>query len=236
MWRKLPSSIPNCFNCSCFCVGVLIFFIIFFVTGFEEDIFDLPFCLSNSCVGYFAKAFSSALAVLSVTGALVGGLVTFGGIVVALLSYVGATRASALSNHISHLSIFSNYVYGEIDKRDRLSRGSFDVLRWYNLIYNKSRLGELLISGDYILFMSKLNCLISGSNSLIERVESGGYRYKPHQESMKNLMLEIGVSLDYLPRTDFYEVEGQLFDLIKTVNMSFCQSERGLALLERKYI
>jgi len=208
---------------------------VFIATGLS-GMFRHAFCIRNECVEYFVSQYSASLKILAATGALIGGLVTFGGILVALFSYLGGAKSSALSNHISHLAIFSSHIYTEIDKRDRLGKDSFDVIKWYNCIYGNSRQGDLTVSGSYLDFMKALEKQVIHSNSLVGWEKRGGYRYKSHQQSMKELMCLIGVSLNFMPRLEFHEMEGQLFDLVKTVNSSFCQSQDLAILPERKYL
>lgn len=208
---------------------------VFYETG-SNGMFSRSFCIRNECVELFAKEFSASLKILTVTGALIGGLVTFGGILVALFSYLGDAKSAALSNHISHLAIFSSHIYTEIDKRDRLGKESFDVIKWYNCIYDASRQGDLSVSKSYLDFMRSLENVVKKSNGLVGWEEEGGYRYKAHQQSLKELMSKIGVTLCFMPRLDFHEMEGQLFDLVKTVNGSFCQSHDLVVLPDRKYL
>ena len=216
--------------------GCVMSLTVFVFTGFEEGVFSLKLCFTDSCIKNFSSHYQYTLMIVSNTGSLLAGLVTFGGIAIALLSYVGTARASALNNHIAHMSIFFNYIYGEVDKRDRLSRSSFDVLKWYNLIYKNSSVGDVYVSENYKKFIAELNKTIIFSNELVSKKEDGGYRYTQHQRNVMDKLLEAGITLKSLPRLDFHEVEGQLFDLIKTINDSFCQSRDGFEIVERKYL
>lgn len=216
-------------------LGAFIAILVFWTTGIEDGLFQRRLCFTNECLNRFITAFSSAGLILQVTWNVLGGVVTIGGIIIALLSYVASANSSALNNHISHIAIFSAYVNTEIDNRDRLSRASFDTLRWYNEIYGGVNIGRLDVESSYYSFIADLNSLIVFSNSLVNKKEDGGFRYKDHQERIKKHFLRIGVRLNSLPRLDFYEVETQLFELVDTINKSFCNSKSNL-LVERKYL
>jgi hypothetical protein len=208
---------------------------VFLTTGIQDGLFGSRLCFSNECLNRFMTAFSATGLILQVTWNVLGGVVTIGGIIIALLSYVASAKSSALNNHISHISIFSAYISAEIEKRDRLNQSSFDTLKWYNKVYGSTNIGQLNVAASYLSFISELNRLIEFSNALVAKKEEGGFRYKDHQERIKKHVFHIGVRLSSLPRLDFYEVETQLFELIDTINKSFCHSE-GDVLVKRTYL
>lgn len=210
--------------------------LVFFSTGISEGFFNKDLCITNECVLNFSKGFSAVFSILQVTGAILAGLITLGGILIALLAYVSSLNTTALSNHIAHLGIFHTYVTAEIEKRSRLSRGCFDLLCWYNLIYTSSKQGQLAISENYHKFIAELNFNISRSNSLALNKENGGYRYKTHQEEMKKTLLHAGIVMHSLPRLDFDEAEGEVLDLIDNINKSFCNSSSTLKITKRVYL
>ena len=215
--------------------GSIFFVISFNATGESSGLFQQRICFENSCLERFYKTFKYTLQIPVITGSAVALLITFGGVLIALQSYLATKRASALSNHLSHISIFTNYLYTEIDKRDLLSRGSFDVLQWYNLIYKNSRNGDLSISREYKEAIRAINSVILHSNSLVSKVKPGEFRYKPHQESMINALSALGIKLTFTPRLAFYDIEGQIFDIIDIVNKSFCLPSEPLEIKDRTY-
>lgn len=216
--------------------GTAFAIIVFFKTAEKSDAFSQNMCFAGSCIENFAETFSQALAILNITGSLLGGVATLGGIIVALLSYINTAKSTAVSNHIAHLNIFITYIHGEIDKRDRLSKQGFDIMRWYNLMYQNSANGSLEISEDYKIFLKRLNADLNESNDLVKRTEHGGYRYKHHQENMKKRFTELGIELHSLPRLDFYEMESQLFAILCNVNDSFCRAGTVEKLAARNYL
>jgi hypothetical protein len=224
-----------------FCVfflGLFFSFVIFIFTFKGEQLWNLDFCLTSKCVDYWAEVNASALNVLSIAGGAIIGVVTIGGIVVALLSYRNSVNYSSVSNHLSHLNLFISYVSSETGRRSLLSRSSIESLKWYNLIYPYSATGSFEVSQEYVCFILNLNNLVNGSNAKYATPDpdpSQGYRYKEHQKEMIFLLKNIGVYLESLPRIDFNEVETQVFDLIETVNMSFCRSKMIPGVIERSY-
>lgn len=217
-------------------LGLTLSLLVFLATGITGKAFEKSFCLTSDCVQHFKTTFSSVLDILATTGAVLGGLITLGAITVALLSYLSSNRSLALANHISHMAIFSSYIYREIEKKGRLDKSSFDVLKWYNLIYKNQGNGELLISSEYKNFISNINSQIKKSNQLITKETDGGYLYKVHQTLIMEIFYTAGIELSALPRMDFHEVEGEVLDLIDIINKSFCRSASDLELFERIYL
>ncbi len=208
----------------------------FLITGVTTETFNLPLCLRNECIKRFTENFDQSFVVAKATLDLLVALATAGGIVVALLSYLNSASTAALTNHIAHFSIFQNYVTNEILKRKRISVTSVDTLVWYNLIFATSRSGKTDVSSTYISFVKELNDLITKSNTQAEKATEGSFRYKPHQERIRDQLKKAGIEVFLCPRNDFFEMEGQLFSLIDRVNQSFCYSNAVPQLLDRKYI
>lgn len=210
--------------------------IVLLTTGFGDKAFSRNLCFTNNCTQNFKSTFSSVLDIISTTGVILGGLITLGAIIIALLSYLSSNRALALANHLSHMSIFSNYIHREIEKKSRLNKSSFDTLKWYNLIYHDQELGELIVSKKYELFISDINLQIQSSNRLITKEDDGRYLYKTHQALMKSVLIQAGIELSALPRLDFHEVEGEVIQLIEIINKSFCKSTENLKIEKRIYL
>src|SRR5690606_3442956 len=89
----------------------------FITTGLQTEAFGAGLCFTNQCFEWFVDNFSATFLILKVTGTILAGVVTLGGILIALLSYLNSLKTTALSNHLSHLSMFHTYVTAEIDKR-----------------------------------------------------------------------------------------------------------------------
>ncbi|WGI24250.1 retron Ec48 family effector membrane protein [Halomonas alkaliantarctica] len=223
------------------CIFIIVFgfissVIVFLWTFYEIEAYKLSFCLSSSCIGNFADSFEFVFIILKITGASLAGIFTLGTLGVAVSNYVTSKKAFATSNHIAHLNIFREYVSSEVYKRDLLSGKSFDALKWYNLIFNESSVGIFTISNDYYDFLKRVNKQIEFSNNLKIRKAEGGYRYTHHQTNMIDILSCAGIQLNRLSRIDFYNVESQVFDLIDTINSSYCMIDMNrYNLVERLY-
>lgn len=209
--------------------------IVFFATLYTGDLAERDVCFASKCVEFWIKENSAVFGVLSGAGTVVTGLVTIGGILIALKSYQSSVRASAITNHLSHLTLFIAYVSSEIKRRSRIADAEVEALKWYNLIYDESMLGKLSVSGQYASFIDKLNSQIESSNCLYASAEGDGYRYKDHQEKMILILCDVGIYLERLPRIDFNEVETQILDLLETINMSFCRAGVISKVSKRNY-
>jgi len=216
--------------------GFLVAITVFLVTGWQEGVFALGSCFSSACVKNAVEYYSGALLIFKETLNLLVMVATIGGIIVALLSYLNTSGATALSNHISHFSVFQSYIVNEISKRDRISPASVDTLFWYNVIFSNSRSGRTTISPSYIDAVNQLNGEIIFSNNQATSVANGTFRYKPHQERVIQALQAFGIKLTHQPRNDFYEIEMQVFSLIMCVNSSFCYEDQVPALNTRQYI
>ncbi|EKT4466916.1 retron Ec48 family effector membrane protein [Pseudomonas putida] len=216
-------------------LAFLLAVVVFFVTLFSSKLFAMDLCLASECVDFWVKKNSAVFTILASAGTVVTGMVTIGGILIAVKSYQSSVRASSITNHLSHLSLFMAYVASEIKRRSRLADSEVESLKWYNLVYDKSISGVLSVSNEYSGFMKRLNSQIDKSNNLYVGAEDPGYRYKDHQAQMILILSEIGVYLERLPRIDFNEVEVQVLDLIRTINMSFCKDAIIPEIPDRKY-
>ena len=205
-------------------------------TAYVDEIYNYNLCLTNECIKYTYTLFEYSLKGFSITITLLTSIATIGGIIVALLNYVSTTNSSALNNHIAHFKIFNDYLFFEIEKRDRLNISAIDIFKVYNLIFDKSRTGIMDVSEEYRNDISSLNIEIERSNEFSQTASSESFRYKIHQERMINIFKKFGIELDFHPRNDFYEIEGQLLDLVSTINQAFCTESALPEIPRRQYI
>lgn len=236
-WREYPYFISLVLGlCFVMAIGVGLSVFVFVKTGVVGGEFTRSVCFSNDCVERFFDLFEQSFVILDGTLQLLVGLATIGGIVVALMSYLSGVSATALSNHISHFSIFQQYMASEIAKRSRISPSSVDVFVWYNLIFSESRAGKTTISDQYCQAVMSINREIAFSNDQAKTAVQGSFRYMPHQQRVIDVVSALGISLTHQPRNDFYEIEDQVFSLISSVNKSFCYSNSIPDLLRRNYV
>ncbi|MGO0305086.1 retron Ec48 family effector membrane protein [Endozoicomonas acroporae] len=215
-------------------LGILIFLLA--VTVIEEKIYIKEFCFRNSCLKYTFGLFSESIKLAQAYLSLLTAVATIGGIVAAVFTYTNSASTNALNNHISHFQIFSDYVLAESNKRDRISISSIDVFYWYNMIFKRSKEGVMTVSDGYRDAMNNLNSTIEASNERAQRAQNGSFLYKQHQTDMIESLREFKITLQRHPRNDFYEIEDQLLDLIKTVNNAFTPNSNVADLTDRSYI
>lgn len=203
-------------------IGFLVALTIFLATGINGGAFGLDFCVKNECMVRFSEKFSSVVSIVKVTGGIILGIFAFGSFGVACKNYVNSKNAFNSNIHVSNVSVFLSYLESEITKRDKLKRLSFDALKWYNLIFSQSKDGVLEVSDDYVKKLREISSIIHSSNSLYYSASEREFSYKKHQTKLIGALFSMGITLHRMPRLDFYEVEGQIFDLIEVVNSSFC--------------
>jgi hypothetical protein len=176
-----------------------------------------------------------AFNVLAGTVAFLVAIATVGGIFVALASYLAATGASAFGNHISHLSIFQSYLNSEIAKRGRVSPASLDSFLWYTLIFPRAGAGNMLVSDLYKDIVAQLRSEIEKSNAQASNARSGSFRYVDHQNRVIEALARFGIKLSRQPRVEFFEIEDEIFSLIRAVNFAFCKNDPGCHVPLRVY-
>lgn len=218
-----------------FIFGILTFGASAILTGIQEGYFKRDFCFNNTCIKNAASGFSQSILIMQAMFILLGIIASVGGIIVALMGYINSVSVSALGNHISHFKIFQEYLSYEINKRDRLSPASFDIFKWYNIIFNKSRSGSTSVSEEYCDLVLALNTIVSDSNTACTKAKKGSFSYVTHQINMVSTLADFGIVQPRLPRNDFYEVEDQIIALIANINREFCYSTSVPELIKRDY-
>lgn len=233
--QSIPLRILLLFLYAITITGIVTFGISAILTGTQEGYFEKDFCFNNTCIKNAATGYSQSILILQAMFILLGIVASIGGIIVALMGYINSVSVSALGNHISHFKIFQEYLSYEINKRDRLSPASFDIFKWYNIIFNKSRSGSTSVSDEYCALVLKLNNIISNSNAACTKANKGSFSYVSHQINIVSTLIEFGIVQPRLPRNDFYEVEDQIIALIANINREFCYSTSVPELIKRDY-
>ncbi|MGF6769483.1 hypothetical protein P3T18_001953 [Paraburkholderia sp. GAS199] len=205
-------------------------------TSYKLQLFSLHFCLTDGCLKYWLESVPNALAVAKATSDFLVAVATTGGIIVALMSYVSSVSNSAITNHISHYSVFQSYVSNEIHKRRRIDPSAVDTFLWYNLIFPQSRDGSIKISLEYRNLVLALGACICESNAQAQYAAEGSFRFKPHQSKIIEQLKKFGIALEHQPRNDFYEIEDQVISLVDSVNKSFCFSHTIPMIDKRLYV
>jgi hypothetical protein len=202
--------------------GLILSFWVMIDTITEKNLNSLPWCFSSSCLEHFFNETNQVYVIIKATLDSAVAIATIGGIFVALLSYFATASNYALTNHIEHLKVFTEYLDTEIKKRDRLSPPLIDTLYFYCSIFTQSRSGKTTVSDTYEKFINELNAIIHESNQRCVAGTPGGFSYNDHQRKIRDHLASIGITVHIAPRNDYLEMEGQLFSLLHRVNQSFC--------------
>lgn len=218
-------------------IGVVLALFSWSSTAHSIDLDNFEFCLSSSCVKTAEKEFSGAIYILQITGAMTAWFAAVGGIVIALFSYISSSRVSAFGNHVSHISIFSNYMVYEISKRGRIAAGSVDIYGLYTLMFSGSRGGSMDVSKSYIEAWGNVAGVIRESNRAFKAADGKKFSLRLHQSRLKKALDGVGIRCELMHhRIDFLEVEGQIFDLIDSINVVFCADHGVPRLPVREYM
>jgi len=216
-------------------IGLGLSFAIFVSTVTDTKLYSKPMCFSAECVTRLTDAIQPALNTAKATLDVGVAIATIGGIVVALLNYLSSVNNAALTNHIEHLKVFTEYVETEIKKRDRLSQSQFDTLLLYGKIFSQSRSGKTTVSDEYRQFVVDLNSIIGESNERCTVGTPGGFSYNDHQRRVRDHLIYAGITVYTAPRNDYLEMENQLFSLLHRVSQSFCPTGILPEISSRKY-
>lgn len=201
----------------------------------QPDVASLHVCFSSKCVALFKEKFQGVIDVVSATMSVLVGSATVGGIIVALMSYRESVRANALSNHISHLTLFRSYVEDEISRHSRVRASSVDIHGWYFLMFPYSRQGGTSISKVYVEKVAALVDVVESSNRRASSAREGSFRFVQHQDEVISALLPLGIRVTRQPRMDFFEIEGHIFALVESVNVAFAYGSSLSRLPSRGY-
>lgn len=205
-----------------FLVGFGLSLFVLVQTSSQEQLFTQKLCFTKVCVDYYFTKVDTAFLIAKSTLEICVSVATVGGIFVALLSYFNTSGNAALTNHIEHLKVFSEYLESEVKKRDRLSSNLIDTLLLYGVIFNQSRSGKTSVSVEYLEFIVDLNKIISESNRRCASNTARGFSYVAHQKAVRDHLAKAGITVYLAPRNDYFEMESQLFSLLHRVSQSFC--------------
>ena len=204
--------------------GVTISLIVFLFTFFHLRLWTSNFCITNSCIKHTIETFDQSIIIIDITFKALIFLITTGSIAIALFSYKNSVATTALTNHISHFTLFQDYVTHEVNKTPEISLRSVEILEWYNSIYRNSRMGNVSVSPEYIELIKAVNNRIEISNNEVKGSGSDFFRYKIHQTEMIKALSNCSINLERLPRLAFFSVERAALNLIGKVNSAFCFS------------
>ncbi|SUB63529.1 Uncharacterised protein [Plesiomonas shigelloides] len=219
-----------------FIVATMFLAVSFITTLHETNSLQLQVCVTNACLGDAKETYKNIIDMFFGLITVITAVATVGGIIVAALTYVNNASSNAMGNHIAHLQIFKDYLIVEVNKRDRVVMSVIDFYGWYNLIFNDSINGVMSVSYKYKEVVSKINQAIEISNEESTTAKNGSFRYKEHQKRMNQAIAAIGITMNFHPRNDYFEIEEQVLTLISSINSAFCSTANLIPFSKREYI
>lgn len=206
----------------------------FHLTMIEKKMYGLDFCLQSECIKYMASQMEGTISLAQGLGWLITLLTGIGGAYLALKTYISGVNNSNITNHISHINMFRDFVNLEVTKRKRISPSSVDIYTWYSLIFPNSKGGDLAFCYSYIEIVNKVKAIIDEANVNISTA-SGDYVYKLHQQRMIESLKILGVVVSRGPKNSYIEIEGEVLEVIDSVNSTFISGHCLLSEIHRKY-
>lgn len=216
-------------------LGILFSLIVSLSTIYNENLYSRDLCFSDKCINFFLSSFPGVSIILQSVAWLITLITTIGGITIALMTYKTGVRNSNLSNHISHLNMFRDYVNAEISKRKFISPDKVNIYKWYSLIFPLSKKGDVSVSLDYKGNIDTIVSVIMDANYKITEV-GGKYVYIQHQASMLSAISLLGIKVSSGPKNEFILIEEQLFELIDCINLTFTNINTELSSVKRAYV
>ncbi len=215
-------------------VTTVLFIISFSLIYFDQSFVYTRFCLDNQCIKNFEEAFEGPIKIIKNGMSFISWFSVVSGVVIALKTYVASVKAAALSGHVSHLTMFKNYLNDEMEKYELLNKQKIDIFKWYNLAFPDSSNGIIKESKEYFDFINKFSDTINETNNKINSPK-GEFGYKEHQKRVMERLKLIGIDLSFLPKNNFHDTELEIFCLIDSVNQTFTKIELKLCDIDRSY-
>ncbi|WP_157956829.1 retron Ec48 family effector membrane protein [Salinicola aestuarinus] len=202
-------------------LGSLLFFIVLVLTYFSGGVYNKELCFSNQCFLNLYESMSASFEVLKFFGGVSLGFFALASFGVACKNYVTNKTAHETASHISYLSIFISYVSSEISKKYRVNKKSIDTIAWYNCAFPDSSKGVYEVSENYLSILIEIMGCVSVSNENYESVSDAQFDYNEHQTRMKAVLFKLGIHIERMPRSDFFQAEKEVLSFISSVNQSF---------------
>ncbi|BFI57438.1 hypothetical protein KD4_13830 [Yersinia pseudotuberculosis] len=215
-------------------IGIILGGYSFYLTYQAESFGEKELCVTSKCLVSFSEKTEGVIKIFEVTAWLLTIIATIGGVFVALMTYQTGIRNSNLSNHISHLNMFRDFINAEILKRKYLTPERINIYQWYVLIFPDSKYGDVLISEKYEDSILNIYNVVNDANDKISEA-TGKYDYRTHQFKIIASLEKLGIKISNGTKNEFVAIELQVFDLIDCVNMTFTEVNTELSKLERKY-
>lgn len=204
-------------------------------TAISNSLWFGDICFESNCILYFAKTFKGTTTLLGYGVSTIWIFVLTSGVYIALKNYLTSVKSTALSSHISHLTMFKDFICDEVERHNHLKQKDFDVFKWYKKAFPNSTKGDIEVAQQYEDLISNVRKAIVITNESINSPK-GEYGYRKHQDRIIIAMRDIGIELTHLPRNNFHDVELELFKLLDSVNQTFTNITITLNKEDRAYI
>lgn len=204
-------------------------------TIYDKKLYERSFCLSSQCLDNFAKEISGITLYFQAFGYLTTTFVTIFGMIIALMTYYSGVKNNNNSSYTAHLTMFREFSSAELSKRTSIYPEGINLFRWYKVMFPKAKNGDISVSNDYLDIIDDIQNVINEANAYITD-ENKDYKYKTHQRKMIKVLGKIGICISNGPKNTFIDIEGEVFEYIDTVNLSFSHQVVELSKIERKYI
>lgn len=220
-----------------FGVVTFIAFVVSVIFSFKiNKVYGRDICFDGNCIKNFLTFFEQVPTVINGVVQFSSYIFAIVGVYFALKTYISNLDAIKTNIHLSHLNSFRGYIESEISRFDTISWKSINLFKWYNLAFPESTTGNINISDAYIALINEINDNISESNAEARSSDNGiAFKYLKHQDKMIITLRKIGLNISRMPRNNYYEVEGVVFDFIQKVNSEFFRMSDDLKITKRLY-
>lgn len=205
-------------------VVLLYLFVLVCTEFYTDENLLFGFCLSENCLDFLNRRFERTLAIFD--WVLKVGAIWFAlsSLVLGIRTFELAQRNSVTNNHINNFKSFCDYINSEIKNFKYLKKNKIDLYKLYDLVFPKSKVGELTEFTDYEKVVKNLRNQLIESSKIFKRKTSGSisvFDYEKHQLNLIKVVEKLGVELSHLHRNDFYFIEDDIIKFIDMVTKTF---------------
>lgn len=218
------------------CLSFIIFISIsIYSTVSGLGLYKQSFCLSSKCLSDFSSKMEGVVLAIQAFGWLLTIFVTIYGVVIALRTYYSGVQNNNNTNYTTHLTMFRDFANVEVSKRNSIHPEKVNLFKWYGAMFPQSRNGVFQVSDAYKGMMDEVKEVINEANSYITDADKD-YKYKTHQRKLIAVCSKFGIEISNGPKNTFVEIEGQVFNYVDSINLSFTDINFELSKIDRKYI
>jgi hypothetical protein len=182
------------------------------------------FCISEKCLEFVNTRFSNTFAIID--WVLKVGAIWFalGSFVLGMRTFDLAQKNSVTNNHINNFKSFCEYVTSEINNCQYLKSNKIDLYKLYDLVFPKSKSGELNDFYNYEMRVKDCRNQLIDSAKTFKKKPAGSvnaFNYEKHQLELITIVKIFGIELSHLHRNDFYFIEDDIIKFIDMITQTF---------------